>query len=767
LQNIIYQAEINDVNCKKIFWGAGMAIDREKFIQKYIDEGLEILFKVEALVFDIKNGISVEDDLATLLRSLHTLKGTSRMLEFKRIEELSHSLESVFVAIREQRIGFSENALKLILSSLDILNYGFGVLQNTKDDNFEINEYVKNLSLLAANEEYSLPITDKYTSIKKQSADKESVLPQSAETERPLSEKEGADKTQAVEKRKETKTETIRIPIEKIDEIIKSISSLRTLEIAAKNLSQNGAEIVNLMKDFSKSINEYKKHNPVQAANFRKLERLGERLNSSLKNYVIDAENSIGTAYDRVISLRTLPISTIFDSYPRYVYHLSQELGKKVRLTIEGKENEIDKNIIETISEVFIHIVRNALDHGIETPQERLAAGKNETGKLSIICCRESGSMKIIISDDGRGIDLEKIRQKAVRSGFVAEAAAANLTKEDLINFIFQSGFSTSGKVSSVSGRGVGMDVVRECIETLKGSIIVDTIQGEGSKFTITVPLSIAALMGFPIECDGMKFIIPANFVEAILLLNRDEIITVVDKPEIKYNDRIIKLYYLNQILQIKKDVVNASDIIFVVIVRSYEDVAAIAVNNIDSMRAVILKTMPAFMENMSIFSGIVLNEDYEMVSVLHIPTVIKMAKRIKILDFKKHAIEFEKLKKSILVVDDSLPIREIESEILLSEGYVVDTAADGAQALKAAKTKHYDLICTDLNLPVMDGFMFIEKIKKNEDLSKIPIIVISSKDNEEEQNRAYQLGASRYIVKNSFNNHNLLEAVSSLIGAT
>jgi len=743
-----------------------MAIDKEKFIKKYIDEGLEILSTVESLIFDIKDGVSVEDDLATLLRSLHTLKGTSRMLEFKRIEELSHSLESVFVAIREQRIGFSENALKLILSSLDILKDGINVLQETKDDNIDISEYVKNLTLLASGEEYTLPKTEKSASIKKQSSEKEAVLPQSAEKAQEPEEKETANKTPAVEKRKDSKSESIRIPLEKIDEIIKSIASLHTLEISAKSLSQNSMEITKLMKDFSKSLKEYKKFDPVQAANFRKLERMCERLNTALKNYFLDAENSIRTAYDRVISLRTLPISTIFDSYPRYVFHLSQELGKKVKLTIEGQENEIDKNIIETISEVFIHLVRNAVDHGIETPQERITAGKDEIGKLSIICSRESGNMKIIISDDGRGIDLEKIRQKAVKSGFVTEAAAASLTKEELINLIFQSGFSTSGNISNVSGRGVGMDVVRECVENLKGSILVDSVQGEGSKFTIIVPLSIAALMGFPIECNGMKFIIPANFVEAIMLLNRDEIITVVDKPEIKYNDRIIKLYYLSQILQIKTDAVGATDILFVVIIRSYEDIAAIAVNNIDSMRSVILKTMPAFMEDMSIFSGIILNEDYEMVSVLHIPTVIKIAKRIKTLDIKKHAIEFEKLKKSILIVDDSLPIREIESEILSSEGYVVDTAADGAQALKAAKTKHYDLICTDLNLPVMDGFMLIENLKKNEDLSKIPIIVISSMDNEEEQKRTFQLGASRYIVKNSFNNHNLLEAVNSLVGA-
>ena len=271
--------------------------------------------------------------------------------------------------------------------------------------------------------------------------------------------------------------------------------------------------------------------------------------------------------------------------------------------------------------------------------------------------------------------------------------------------------------------------------------------------------------MGFPVVCGKIKFIIPANFVDNVILLNRRDIITVVDRPEIKYNDRIIKLFYLNQILQIKEEAINASDVLFIVIIRSYDDIVALAVDNIDSMRSVILKTMPAVMEKINVFSGIVLNEDYEMISVLHIPTVIKMAKKIKTIDIKNRNIEYEKLRKSILVVDDSLPTREIESEILMSEGYMVDAASDGAQALKAAKLKHYDLICTDLNMPVMDGFMLIENLKKNEELAQIPVIVISSISVEEEQKKAFQLGASKYIVKNSFNNQNLLDAVNELIG--
>jgi len=717
-----------------------MPMNREKFIQQYIDEGLEILSNVETCIFKIKDGVSTEDNIATLLRALHTLKGTSRMLEFKRIEELSHSLESVFTAMREKNTSFSDNAIKLVLSSLDFLKSGFNELQNTKEDNIDVSEYVKNLSSLADNKEFSLPITEESLETKKQDIKEE--------------------------KNKESKTETIRLSLDKIDEIIKNIMSLHTLELNAKVLSQNSAEISKLIKKFSKSFKENKSNDHTQTVHLKKIERLCERLKSSLKDYVIDAGNSIKTAYDGVISLRTLPVSTIFDTYPRYVYQLAQELGKKTQLTLEGKENEIDKNIIEALSEVLLHMVRNAIDHGIETPQERIAAGKDETGKLSIICSRESGNMKIVISDDGRGIDIEKIRQKIVKEGLIDETASTTLSKEELTDYIFQSGFSTSGNTSNISGRGVGMDVVRDNIEALKGSIIVDSIQGKGSKFTIMIPLSIAALTGVPIECGRMKFIIPANFVEAIMLIKHDEIIITSDKPEVKYNDRTVKLYFLNQILQIKDDSAHSSDSIFIVIIRSYEDFAAIAVNNIYSMKSVVLKPTPSFMKNMSVFSGIVLNEEYEMVSVLHIPTIIKIAKRFKIPEYKKVSDENAAERKSILVVDDSHPTREIEKEILLSEGYLVDTAADGAEALKAAKSKHYDLICTDLNMPVMDGFTLITNLKNEETLSKIPIIVISSKDDKEEQKRAYHLGASNYIIKNSFNNHNMLKAVSSLIGA-
>jgi CheY-like chemotaxis protein len=272
--------------------------------------------------------------------------------------------------------------------------------------------------------------------------------------------------------------------------------------------------------------------------------------------------------------------------------------------------------------------------------------------------------------------------------------------------------------------------------------------------------------MGFPIVSGNMKFIIPANFVDTVLLINTKDIITVVDRPGIKYNDKIIKLYYLHHILKINIDEKKKeNESIFVVIVQAYEEIVALAVNQISSMRQVILKNMPGFMEQMEVFSGLVLSEDYEIVPALHIPTVIRMAKRTKTIDMKKRHVDYERMRKSILVVDDSRPTRDIEKDILEGEGYKVDTAADGAEALAAAKNVQYDLICTDLAMPNMDGFMLTENIRKNDRLKDIPIIVVSSKTDEGDQNKAAQLGANRYITKTSFDNQNLINAVRELIG--
>jgi len=758
-----------------------MAIDKSKYIGKFVDEGLENISMVETLLFEIKEGSSAQEDLVTLMRALHTLKGSARMLEFKEVETLSHALETVFIALKEERISINDKAVRLLLAGLEEVKTGVNQIKAGETENIRTADFQKELAALSANEEYSIPGSSapvKAAQIETEGGPRpettpvsEAAAPQTEQKPEASAESGKQDgKPAAGSKRnklEEAKSESIRISLDRIDEVIHSMAALQSLEIAARNIARETEELNKASGQYSRliSTSATAAGSPL-LQEFRSLELMASKLGSLVKNYTLDVGNHIRSAYDSVISLRMLPLSTVLDAYPRFVFTIASELGKQVQIRIEGAENEIDKNLIESLSEVFLHMIRNSIDHGIEAPQERRAAGKNETGLLVIRCVRESGNMKVTITDDGKGINLEGIRKKIVDKGLVSKDTAAGLGEEELINFIFQSGFSTAEKLSNVSGRGVGMDAVKSNIERMKGSIAIQTKPGEGTVFTISVPLSMASLMGFPISSGAMKFIIPANFVDTVMLINTKDIITVVDRPGIKYNGRIIKLFYLNHILKIPvNEKKNSGDSVFVVIVQAYEETVAIAVNQISSMRQVILKSLPVFMENMEVFSGVVLSEDYEMVPALHIPTVIRMARRTKTIDMKKRHVDYERMRKSVLVVDDSGPTRDIERDILEGEGYKVDTAKDGSEALATAKNTQYDLICTDIVMPNMDGFMLTENIRKNDRLKHIPIIVISSKNDEADQNRAALLGVNRYIVKNSFNNHNLVAAVRELIG--
>jgi chemotaxis protein histidine kinase CheA len=751
-----------------------MAIDKSKFIGKFVDEGTENVSSVETLLFEIKEGISVQDNVVTLMRALHTLKGSARMLEFKNIETLAHALETVFSSLKEERISLNDKAVKLILISLDELKTGIGKVKSGGTDEIRTELFQKELAALAVVEDYEIPTAEEGIGEQEKGiGDRGSGIGGGGSDTRVASDLNldtSKNSPQPVDpkhsKLEEAKSESIRISLERIDEIIHNMAALQSLEIVARNIARDTEYINDASKQFSKLVSASQSWNSPLIQEFRPIELMASKLGSLVKNYALDVGNNIRSAYDSVISLRMLPLSTALDAYPRFVFNIASELGKKVQIKIEGSESEIDKNLIESLSEVFLHMIRNSVDHGIESPEERRAAGKNETGLITVHCVRESGNMKVTITDDGRGIDTERIRKKIVDKGLVSKEAAAGLSEEELLNYIFQSGFSTAEKITDVSGRGVGMDTVRNNIELMRGSIAVQNKAGEGTVFIISVPLSLAALMGFPISSGSMKFIIPAVFVDTVMLVNTKDIITIVDRPGIKYNGRIIKLFYLHHILKINIDEKKGdSDSVFVAIVQAYEETVALAVSQISSMRQVKIKTLPSFMEKMEVISGIVLSEDYEMVPALHIPTVIKMARRTKTIDMKKRHVDYERMRKSILVADDSRPSRDILRDILEAEGYKVDTATDGSEALAAAKNTHYDLICSDVVMPHMDGFMLTENIRKNDSLKDIPVIIISSKDDEKDKNRAAQIGANRYIVKNSFNDHLLTAAIRELIG--
>ncbi|MDR0324372.1 MAG: Hpt domain-containing protein, partial [Treponema sp.] len=368
-----------------------MGIDKSKYTAAFIDEGLENISAVETLLLEIREGNSVKDDLVTLMRALHTLKGSARMLDFKDIESLSHSMETVFSALSEERIYLNDNAVRLLLAGLEELKTGIEEVKSGVKSSIRASEFQNELLALAANEDFAIPG-------KTEPEGKPGFKPPLVKGKKTDSAGSGNSRRDQLE---EVKSESIRISLNRIDEIIHSMATLQSLEITARNIARDTETINASSRHLSRLVKNDQFWNSPMLQEFRAMELMISKLGSLVKNYTLDVGNHIRSAYDSVISLRMLPLSTALDAYPRYVFTMASELGKKVQVKIDGSENEIDKNLIESLSEVFIHMIRNSIDHGIETPEDRRAAGKSETGLLTIRCVREFGSMKVTITDDG------------------------------------------------------------------------------------------------------------------------------------------------------------------------------------------------------------------------------------------------------------------------------------------------------------------------------------------------------------------------------
>ncbi|GHV02827.1 hybrid sensor histidine kinase/response regulator [Campylobacterota bacterium] len=702
-----------------------MAIDKSRYIARFIDEVGENITASQSLVIALESDDDAEN-LGVLLRHLHTIKGSARMLEFKNIESLSHAVESVFIAYKEGRIKLKDKGIKLILSAFDLLRESLKTLAIDKTDSINVNVLVSELKLMAENEEFNLPAATKIKALDTKEHGKEKIS-----------------------------KNTIRISLEKINGIIRDIAAQQSIEVSSKTLMKTS-------RDLAISLQAYARSQPKNSA-ISELLSNANRLSNSAKNLAADCAVSVKNFYDAVVSLRMVPLSTILDNYTRFVFDMSASLGKQADVEIVGKENEIDKHIIELLGEIFLHIIRNAIDHGIEKPSDRIKLGKTERGKIVINCSRESGNMKITISDDGRGIDYAAIRTKIVENNIMDIEAANALDTDELNHYMFQSGFSTAKVVSDISGRGVGMDVVAANVEQVKGVLFVESTKNIGTKWTIIVPLSFSSITGFPIMSGSRRLIVPVNYVEAMFLLNTDDIISVVDRPAIAYNNKIIKLYYIDHLLD-TIDIKTDRDSYFVAIMRDIDDLIAICVDNVEAMRSVIVKPLPKTMHSFSLYAGVVLSEDYEMVPILHIPTLSKIAKQTKAIDMKSRAVDREQAFERILVVDDSTFSRDIICDILRSDGFIVDGASDGSQALNLLKERRYDLVCSDINMPNIDGWTLARNIRDAKELKDIPIVFITSRSDQADIDRAKSLGVDRYIVKNSFKNKNLITVVRELI---
>ena len=464
-----------------------------------------------------------------------------------------------------------------------------------------------------------------------------------------------------------------------------------------------------------------------------------------------------------VKNIRVLPISTVFNSFSRMVRDIANEKGKDIDFEIEGKDTCADKKIIEEIKTPLIHILRNAIDHGIETKEERIANGKNPVGRILLSAKQDDNKVIIDVVDDGHGFNLEKIKDRAVSRGFLTQEDIDSMTDEAIMNIIFWPGFTTGDSITSISGRGIGLDVVKTKISQLNGKVKVISEFGKGSCVHIEIPVTLTTLRVFLVKISEQTFAIPIQVITTFILKSQNEIKTNNGMRSIAYNGNIIPLYYLSDILGLKP--VPRGEKETILILEADEKTIGLVVDKLLGDQDILQKKLSPPLYKVKNISGITNLASGELCLILNMQDIMHY-------DFNKamtsantpllppDALAY----KRILVVDDSITTRTMIKNILMNIGYMVDAVLDAQEALVKLKLNHYDLIITDLTMPKIDGYEFIERLKNDEMYMDIPIIVMSSLQENKAKKKLSQYNIEYYISKDNFNQNDLAQQVKRII---
>ena len=582
---------------------------------------------------------------------------------------------------------------------------------------------------------------------------------------------------------------TLRVDSTKLDTLINQVNELTISKIKTKKhlfeLNIVNKQIEEWQKIYSKAINYLKyyerKHSQFDTSdntssiikhllnlfsdNSKKIQTMSSdiiKLHRTIQEDDTKMSLIVENINNMVRNIRILPLATVFHLFGRMVRDIAQEKNKKINFQILGSETSADKKIIEEIKAPLIHIIRNSIDHGIEPPEEREAVGKPPTGEIILSARQSSNKVIIEVKDDGRGINLEKIKEKALSKGFLTQEEIASMTEEQLTNLIFAPGFSTGDEITDISGRGIGLDVVFSKISQLNGKVKVVSEFNRGCCVQIELPTTMSILKVFLVKASGQMFAVPMDTINTVLRKRNDEIITTNKKKSIIFKKEPIPLYNLSDILNLPKDVAK-KDKKTIIIIESDNKIIALNVDKLYGEQEILIKKLSAPFYKLKNISGITTLISGKICLVLNIPDIINSTQSKKI---ETALIEkaFNSNDYKILLVDDSSTTRVLEKNILTQAGYNIELAENPIEAFKKMQNINFDLIISDIEMPEMDGLDFLKKIKSNEKFVNIPVIMVSSLMNGEKRSIAMALGAEKYIIKGDFNQEDFQDSIREIL---
>ncbi|MEO5377385.1 MAG: response regulator [Magnetococcus sp. DMHC-6] len=704
-----------------------MALDMSRFLARFVEEGRENLHRLTEGIGELAKDPTDKERVNTIFRAAHTLKGSSRMLKLLVISDTAHQLEEVLGSLREDRLVFTPDLGRLLMRGVDLL---FSLV-----DCVEAGAELPppDEALFAALHEAMRGDTPPSPSL---------VPPVSPPEPLPNPPKEVITSLKT--------PETVRVKLAKLDEMIKLMGEVILSNELIKQIFFDARHLERRIGELSLTELSHAWHTMIL----------------SLRDHVLMQEQLMLALNDKALLLRMLPLSTVLEPSAHLVRELARSLGKEVECEVMGGEIELDRQIIDRLGDPLVHLLRNAVDHGIEEPEERRAAGKAAYGRLQLQVRQEGAWVLVHIVDDGRGLPLERIRAKAVQRGIVPEGQAVLLTEAQLAEMIFLPGFSTSPIITDISGRGAGMDVVKKTIvDDLQGMVQVQSQSGQGCSFTIRLPLSLAMMRVLICEVQGQLLGFTAQYVVHLLRVQSEDLLQISGGQAVVVHNEFIPVVALGHLLTLPvptSPISSSSFGLLLVVVQVQQEKIALIVDQLLDERDMVIKPLPLHMRHNPLVVGMVVTGHHSLVNLLHLPALLVLARKIRYVETDQ---ESRSIKARILVVDDSINTREIEKEVLQAHGYQVILAEDGLEGLELALTGEFDAILTDVEMPRMDGFSMTARLRQEEHLKNTPIIIITSRAKEEDKRRGIEVGADAYIVKSDFEQHNLLDILRNLLG--
>ena len=745
-----------------------------------------------------------------VFREAHSMKGAARSVNLPLIEMLCQAMESVFSKLKEGIQPFSTDLFDTFHEAVGIIEKYLDAPEKDRPNFHRAIEELTNF-ISEGTEKSRKPEPSESQTIKrdlKPSSDfhakthtiiqEPEKLPKQAPQQ---AAKEAAIKTAKQQARTGQKvqsrslfSDTVRISIAKLDTLLlkseELISSKQMLHQHLNQIKETGELIRIWEKQWEAVTPELKKIKELSETHsfLNRFVQFAESNDKHLNNFsrktdelitAVEQSNRllggmVDDLLDEMKKTSLLPFQTLFSTFPRMVRDIARELGKKVDIEFNGGDIEIDKRILEGIKDPMVHLLRNAVDHGIEDINIRKQNQKSPCGQIRVTVSQpESNKVKVVIADDGQGININTIREKVVGKEAISNENADKLTDEQLMSLIFQSGISTSAIITEISGRGLGMAIVKENIENLGGMIFTDSDPGHGTTFTIELPVSLATFRGILVSVSDNFFIIPNVHVEHTLKIQPDEIKTVENRTVISVKDHAVSLVNLSDILGLPPKVPTSASkgktdtfSMPVIILGSGDKRIAFIVDEIINELEVLVKNLGKQLKRVPNISGATILGTGRVVLILNVSDLIKTSagkalppQMLKTIEAKKNEV-----KKSILIVEDSLTARTLLKNILEASGYVVKTAIDGEDGYNQIKTHAFNAVVSDVEMPRMNGFELTKKIRDDQSRSETPVILVTNLDSRVDRERGIDAGADAYIVKSSFDRSNLLDVIARLI---